>query len=144
VPKLESALALWVEHSDPRDVLVPTDELVPHLLFRAERPETMNLDALLLPGPERGMLEPLRARLHGALCSGRRVFVAEGAGGWVARRLPQWIRVPRETLDAFFARYGRTPAFAYESPFEGGRVQVYRLSPPACAAPRAPERAATP
>jgi hypothetical protein len=126
--RLETALASWRVHSEPGDTLIPTDELVPHLLFRGDRPRTVNLDALLAADPDSSdRFARLRTAIDEAHCAGHTVLVAAGAGTdvlvWRADTLP----ISAAELDAFFAGFERSEAFRYGDAKTGEAGVVHRL-----------------
>ena len=127
-PQMKTALDHWLEHSQPGDVLIPPDGLIPLLRYWADRPNTLHMYICLKAGTPDDVLKPLREAIDDRLrCSGKVLFApaaldALGDDEW------SHVHASRAQLRQFFKRYRLTEAFSTVDPSRGTSMPVYQLT----------------
>jgi hypothetical protein len=125
------ALAVWVNHSGPNDVLITAGDLVPDLLYWGDRSETVNLyRSLQVSQSSSDSFSDLRRLIEQALCNHHTVLLTPVAGDYIPDNQLSIVNVSRASLKAFFTGYRQhgTIAFWYRDLIDNKRLPVYAIT----------------
>jgi hypothetical protein len=125
------AMDLWMQHSDTDSVLITAGDLVPHLLYWGDRPDTIILyRSLQVSQSSPDDFADLRTNINRALCEHRTVLLTPAASEFITDNELSVMSVSRESLRIFFNGYTQRGkiAFWYENRFDHKRVPVYTLT----------------
>src|SRR5688572_11400241 len=127
----ERSLDLWIEHSQPDDVIFETGRFTAHLLFWGRRPGTANVYRLLREGHRMGdPYAPLRALVERARREGRSVLFAPGLSDYYSDDRLGVVGTDVRSLVSFFESYRWDgPVFEYQEDVGLQSKAVYRLGP---------------
>lgn len=133
---LRNALSAWARRSKPHDVLIPTTDLVAHLLYWENRPDTLLLYRILQAAPPDDPFHVLRTTIDAAIERQAEVLYTPAAVDNVQDEELALLHVSREALRGALASYEQQEAFSYADVGSGKRLQVYELRAPHTAAAR--------
>ena len=122
-----NALNTWARHSKPDDVLIPTSDLVAHLLFWEDRSDTLVLYRVLLAAPPEDPFRVLRKTIDAAIEHNVEVLYTPAAVDDVRDDELAVLKVSREALRAALASYDQRTAFSYVDAVSGKELHVYAL-----------------
>ena len=126
----ERSLNLWIDHSQPDDVIVEIGRFTGHLLFWGRRPNTANVYRLLQEGHNRGdPYAPLRELFERTQRAGRDVLFAPGLSSYFSDDRLSVVGTSTAELVAFFERYRwEGPLFEYQEDHGHPVKQAFRLA----------------
>lgn len=126
----DEALDIWMNSSNPNDVLITAGDLVPHLRYWGYRPNTVNLFRSLQDGQSSpDDFYKLREMIEQALCTHRKVLITPAASDYIPDDQLSLVGVSRSALRAFLeeeARKGKI-VFWYRNSFDDKLLPVYAL-----------------
>ena len=128
----ERSLQAWVDHSSPGDVLYESKMFTEHLLYLANRPETISAHLLIYDNHDiKNPYRPLEKAIKDAWDRGASVLYTNGLNEYYDDDRLAVVGASRDGLDAFFRAYGHEgPVFEYRETLNGPLKQVFRLVPP--------------
>jgi len=112
-PVREQALAQWVDHSQPADVLIPPGQLVPLLRYWENRPNTLLVFSCLWYSKAGDAFGTLRETIAGARARGATVLYAPAAIEDIRNDQLPLLKVSRNAVGHFFERYPQRVAFSF-------------------------------
>jgi transmembrane protein TMEM260 (protein O-mannosyltransferase) len=124
----QRALAQWVQHSQPGDVLIPPGQLVPLLRYWENRPNTLFLFSCLWYSDANDVFATLRRTIESGLTESAAVLYAPAAMDAIRDDQLPLLRVSRDSLGRFFERYPLRPAFSYVSASGAKPAPAYQLT----------------
>ncbi len=131
VAAFNDAFAVWRDHSNPDDVLITAGDLVPHLLFWGNRPNTIHLYRTLQQSRNSAdKFYLLRKEIRQALCNNKTVLLAPAACMYIADEQLSVLRLSRQELCNFFHRYEMKAVFDYQNLINDAQEKVYKLALP--------------
>ena len=128
----EESLQAWIDHSSPDDVLYESKVYTEHLLYLANRPETISAHLLIYDNHDiNNPYRPLEKVIKAAWERGASVLYTEGLNEYSDDDRLAVVGASQEGLDAFFRAYHHEgPVFEYRETSNGPLKQVFRLVPP--------------
>jgi hypothetical protein len=126
----EQSLTLWIEHSQPDDVIVETGRFTGHLLFWGRRPRTANVYRLLQEGHNHGdPYAPMRDLFARTRQEGHDVLFAPGLSSYFTDDRLSVVGTTAKDLVAFFDGYRWDgPLFEYQEDSGHPVKRAYRLA----------------
>ena len=126
----ERSLNLWIDHSNPDDVIVETGRFTGHLLFWGRRSNTANVYRLLQEGHNAGdPYAPMRELFTRTQREGRDVLFAPGLSSYFSDDRLSVVGTNANDLIAFFEHYRwEGPLFDYQEDHGHPVKQAFRLA----------------
>jgi hypothetical protein len=122
---------IWLDNSNPDDVIITAGDLIPQLRYWGKRPNTIFLyRSLQKSQTSSDNFYALRADINQALCSNRTVLITPAAVEYVADSDLSLVGVHREELRSYLyetARRGEI-LFWYRNTWDGKILPVYALT----------------
>ncbi|MFI5366060.1 MAG: hypothetical protein ACHQ4J_10585 [Candidatus Binatia bacterium] len=129
-PVRERAVAQWLEHSRPTDVLIPPTELVPFLRYWEDRPNTLLVFTCLWYSSAGDTFGTLSQTIAAAFARGAAVLYAPASIDDVRDDQLPILRLSRDALGRFFAHYSQRLAFSVVPAADRQPAPTFFLSPP--------------
>ena len=125
---LETRIAKWIDYSTGDSVLITAGDLVAHLRYRNDRPNTLSIYHLLLKNKDSSdKFGLIRNEIDMALNSGETVLLAPAVVDYINENKLEKACVERDSLRKFLASYDSEAAFTYENQIDGKTTAVCRL-----------------
>jgi hypothetical protein len=131
VAEFHEAMDIWLDNSNPDDVIITAGDLIPHLRYWGKRPNTIFLYRSLQASQDStDSFHELRKQINQALCMHHTVLITPAASAYVPDSELSLVGVTREKLRSYLnetARQGEI-AFWYRDVFDGKLLPVYALT----------------
>ena len=128
--RFDEAIAPWLAHSAPGDVLITAGDLVQQLAFWAGRPGTVHLCRTLRQNTDPAdPLSSLKDIIRNAQTENREVLLDPAACVWVSDAQLADLNLTRRKLCDFFNGLPMIRSFEYSNLITGHRDTVFKLEP---------------
>jgi hypothetical protein len=130
----QESFNIWLQHSEPDDMLITSGDLISQLIFWGNRPNTVDLyDYLKVTKNSDDRFEFLRKKMNQTLCSGKKVIVAPAIVDNYNPTFLLWLDLSRDDLRKFIDGLPKEQYFSYKNLNSRRDTQVYSiLSPDTC------------
>jgi hypothetical protein len=130
----QESFNIWLQHSEPDDMLITSGDLISQLIFWGNRPNTVDLyDYFKVTKNSDDRFEFLRKKMNQTLCNGKKVIVAPAIVDNYNPTFLLWLDLSRDDLHKFIDGLPKEQYFSYKNINSRRDTQVYSiLSPATC------------